>query len=216
MKPRLFDFYCGQGGATAGYKRVGFEVWGCDIEPQPNYAGDRFILSDARALLADAAFMDTFDAFHASPPCQKFSPLGDDDNPDLLTPTLAVLKERSEPWVVENVPRAPFGNAYTTLLCGSAFGLRVRRHRLFASNVMFVVPQCNHLDQGQPLGVYGQLTNPIHSERPQRGVKAQGLAEASAAMGIDWMDAHGIVEAIPPAFTELLGSQLIAHLAVPA
>jgi DNA (cytosine-5)-methyltransferase 1 len=32
------------------------------------------------------------------------------------------------------------------------------------------------------------------------------------AMGIDWMEPTELAEAIPPAFTELIGTQLMAHL----
>jgi hypothetical protein len=39
------------------------------------------------------------------------------------------------------------------------------------------------------------------------------VAEWQAAMGIDWTeDRKAIAEAIPPAYTEHLGRQLIAHL----
>jgi DNA (cytosine-5)-methyltransferase 1 len=31
-------------------------------------------------------------------------------------------------------------------------------------------------------------------------------------MGIDWMDRRHLVQAIPPAYTEFIGRQLIEHL----
>lgn len=31
-------------------------------------------------------------------------------------------------------------------------------------------------------------------------------------MGMDWADWHGTKEAIPPAYTEFIGEQLIRHL----
>jgi hypothetical protein len=40
--------------------------------------------------------------------------------------------------------------------------------------------------------------------------------EAAAAMGIDWMTRGELSEAIPPAYTQLIGYQLLAHLAVAA
>ena len=40
------------------------------------------------------------------------------------------------------------------------------------------------------------------------------LAAARAAMGIDWMTKGEINESIPPAYTELVGKQLLSHLAV--
>jgi DNA (cytosine-5)-methyltransferase 1 len=41
------------------------------------------------------------------------------------------------------------------------------------------------------------------------------LADASDAMGIDWMDRHGLAQAIPPAYTEFIGQQLMAHITSP-
>ena len=40
------------------------------------------------------------------------------------------------------------------------------------------------------------------------------LAAARAAMGIDWMTKGEIDESLPPAYTELVGKQLLSHLAV--
>lgn len=31
-------------------------------------------------------------------------------------------------------------------------------------------------------------------------------------MGIDWMDQDGLSQAIPPAYTQFIGEQLMAHL----
>ena len=60
-----------------GYSRAGFYVVGVDIKPQPRYAGDEFIQADITA--EDFEWdMDiwSFDAIHASPPCQVYSRLG--------------------------------------------------------------------------------------------------------------------------------------------
>ena len=38
------------------------------------------------------------------------------------------------------------------------------------------------------------------------------LEEVQEAMGMDWADWHGTKEAIPPAYTEFIGEQLIRHL----
>ena len=65
MKPRLLDLFCGAGGATCGYQKAGFEVWGVDLIPQPNYFGERFQAIDAFAYMERYGW-DNFDAIHAS------------------------------------------------------------------------------------------------------------------------------------------------------
>ena len=42
------------------------------------------------------------------------------------------------------------------------------------------------------------------------------LAVQQEAMGIDWTTLRELSEAIPPAYTEFLGGQMIAHLEVVA
>ena len=61
------------------------------------------------------------------------------------------LLGESTPWVVENVPTATMP---VTVIPAAVFGLKVRRHRKFASNVLIPSP-CNHKKQGRPVGVYG-------------------------------------------------------------
>jgi DNA (cytosine-5)-methyltransferase 1 len=106
MAPRLLDLYCKAGGAGKGYGDAGFDVVGVDIQPQPNYPF-AFVQADAietlRILLTGGFITDNagrrwclsdFDAFHASPPCQKNSVMTKglwkdrlDAHPDLIAPS---------------------------------------------------------------------------------------------------------------------------------
>ena len=210
---RLLDLFCGGGGAAMGYHRAGFdEIVGVDISDHPNYPF-RFVQGDALEYLA--AHGGEFDAIHASPPCQAFVVMAakDGSHVDLLTPTLAALQLVSVPWVVENVMTAPM--PVTVMLCGSSFGLRVRRHRKFASNVFIPGLPCRHDIQGRPLGVYGFTDKGTGGRRiNQWGTqRATSLKEASTAMGgISWMGYREMSEAIPPAYTEHIGHYLLQNL----
>jgi DNA (cytosine-5)-methyltransferase 1 len=182
-------------------------VVGVDINPQPHYPFE-FHQGDAMTWP-----LDGFDAIHASPPCQLFSRAGKlrdaqggkASSVDLLTPTLERFTELDVPWVVENVPGAPLEGV---TLCGSSFGLKVRRHRVFASNVLLSAPACRHKEQGRPVGVYHVMGDDI----PQGGRTARTLAEGQEAMGIDWMPWRFLKEAIPPAYTEHVGYWLMVAL----
>lgn len=199
-----------------GYRHAGFDVTGIDHRPQPRYPG-RFIQADALEYLARHGH--EFDAIHASPPCQAFTHLrafgkhAGLNAPDLVEPTRAALIATGRPWVIENVAGSPLNT--TIVLCGSTFGLLVRRHRLFESNVMLWGVPCKHHEQPRVVGVYG--------EHPQRSLvsryganvmRAATLAEGQEAMGIDWMLWPELTQAIPPVYTEWVGAQLMAHLAL--
>jgi DNA (cytosine-5)-methyltransferase 1 len=199
---RILDAFCGAGGAAAGYHRAfpDAEIVGVDIADQPRYP---FTLVQADAMTFD---LGGFDLIHASPPCQDHSTLKTMHSGHgtgwMLAATLARLRSQRTPWVVENVPGSgPAMDGQWTMLCGSSFGLKVRRHRLFASSELILGLPCCHTEQGQPWGVYGtggggQMT---------RGYKATP-AEAKVAMGIDWMNRAELSQAIPPAFTEWIGT----------
>lgn len=198
---RLLDLFAGAGGCSVGYERAGFDVLGIDIEDHPDYPG-AFLRADAMDVLADRAFLDRFDIVHASPPCQRYSKASRhewrEDRPDLVGPVRAALEAWGGPYVIENVPGAPLRSDF--LLCGSMFGLGVRRHRLFETNVpVFALhPPCDH------------------SRRVVRVFGKPMIADArriwSEAMGIDWMRVEDLAQAIPPAYTEWLGGLLLSEL----
>jgi DNA (cytosine-5)-methyltransferase 1 len=220
VRPMLLDLFCGAGGCSVGYQRAGFDVVGVDIEPQPNYPFE-FHQHDALPFLRGVAAMRTIafegrvDAIHASPPCQAHSTLKarwkDHDHPDLVAATRELLMAAGLPYVIENVEGAPLHEPVT--ICGSSLGLNVRRHRLFETNWGLMVPPCAHGWQTKRFDVYEHgkwrkaATVPVYGHG---GGKAN--AHGPEAMGIDWMTRAELVQAIPPAYTELIGHQLMQHL----
>ena len=206
---KLLDLYCKQGGASVGYARAGFEVTGVDIKKQKRYPY-KFIQADALEILQDKEFLSQFDVLAGSPPCQTHSATkhlrnaqGKSTNKvDLIPQTREAFIASGKTYIIENVPGAPLIDPI--LICGSYFGLKVRRHRLFESNAKLVGTVCNHKTQGKPVGVYGSMRDEI----PNGGHTAKSIEEAREAMGIDWMLWGDLVEAIPPAYTEFIGKQL--------
>jgi DNA (cytosine-5)-methyltransferase 1 len=222
-RPRLLDLFCGAGGAGMGYHRAGFDVTGVDINPQPNYPFE-FHQADAIEVLEDMAAMTDdrrFHAIHTSPPCQAYSvtaSLHDVDYPELITPVRALLAEIGLPSVIENVQGAPLVNAIR--LCGSSFGLGVRRHRLFEITPMLAgVPPCSHHTQPEPVdvtGTGGPRRNTTRAPGGGNSRKPENLEHARAVMGIDWMTRPELSESIPPAYTEWIGRQLVEYLELAA
>jgi DNA (cytosine-5)-methyltransferase 1 len=192
-----------------GYHRAGFDVVGVDIKPQPNYPFE-FIQADALDYLRGGA--DGFDAIHASPPCPRYSLVSGfhgvkNDHPDLVEPSRALLEQSGMPYVIENVVGAPLRR--DLVLCGEMFGLRVHRHRVFEMGAWFMLapPHSRHL-------LRGAATNCETGEGVARWITGHyaNHADASDAMGIDWMTRDELAQAIPPAYTEFIGTQLLAHL----
>lgn len=219
MKPRLLDLFCCEGGAATGYAAAGFEVVGIDLDPQPRYPF-QFIQGDALVAFEMPAWIDTFDVIHASPPCQGYSTITPDQSRhERLIPVVRdLLRKTGLPYVIENVEGARLELDHPIKLCGSAFGLAVRRHRYFESNVALLGAPCSHVQQGRPIGVYGDHPqDDIDYRRPdgtRRGQKALTLEHAREAMGMPWASWRGCAEAVPPAFTEYIGAQLLAHVSV--
>jgi DNA (cytosine-5)-methyltransferase 1 len=220
-RPRIVDLFCGAGGAAMGYHRAGFEVVGVDINPQPRYPFE-FHRADAMTFP-----LDGFDAIHASPPCQDHSPLrsvaGEHGTGWMLDATRSRLRATGGPYVIENVEAARMPGSL--VLCGTEFGLTagdrwLRRHRRFESNVFLLgAGGCQCSRPTSPTGVYGDLSlndRPVrHSKRGDVMLRA-GVATARTLLGCPWMNAAELSQAVPPAYTQFIGEQLLAHLAVTA
>lgn len=202
-RPRLLDLFCCQGGASAGYVAAGFDVVGVDLDPQPHYPYD-FVQADALDYLA--AHGSEFDAFHASPPCQDHSVSRSINGSDhgtgwLLDATIDAFRQLGRPWAVENVGGADMPGA--AVLCGASFGFRQCRHRKFLSSEFLMTPPCAR-----------SLIRHVPAREREIFGHHGNTERIRAEWSVPWMTRDGISQAIPPAFTEHVGEQLLA--AVPA
>lgn len=222
-----------------GYHRAGFDVVGVDHKPQPRYP---FEFHQADALEYVVGHGQEFDAIHASPPCQRYSSMSrvgqarrrtarqgrlvTAEHPALIEPTRHRLRASRVPYVIENVEGAPL--VEPRRLCGSLFDLAVRRHRLFECSFALEVPRCFHPRLTDGIAVYGQHPEPggvrvrrsiaVYGKRPGDRlpggvIRARSLEDGQRAMGISWMEWRELTQAIPPAYTELIGKQLIRAVA---
>lgn len=224
---RLLDLFCGAGGAAVGYHRAGFtEIVGVDHWPQPRYPFE-FVQADALDALERMCrvgwyiesartdriwFCNDFDAIHVSPPCQRYT-VGrkihnsGDRHPDLVDQCRELLERAGKPWVMENVMGSPLRTH--AVLCGLMFGLKVFRHRLFEASFLLFVPEHPKHPAGDNTGAsdgYSTGANGFVCVAGNNFVRTAG----AEAMGIDWMKTRKeLAQAIPPAYTEFIGRQLI-------
>jgi DNA (cytosine-5)-methyltransferase 1 len=218
-KPLLLDAFCKAGGSSMGYYRAGFEVVGVDIEPQKSYPFE-FHQSDAIEFVLK--YGKKFDVIAASPPCQVYSvtsPLSSGNHPDLVDSTRNAMIKSGKSYIIENVPGAPLINPI--MLCGTMFGLKVIRHRLFeCSPVVWWPPsQCMHIGRSSSCIKTDVKTKEFDTKRPLPGFK-HGYKyitvvgndyifnDGKIAMDIDWMTQKELSQAIPPAYTEWLGKEM--------
>ncbi len=208
MNPKLLDLFCGAGGCSAGYAAAGFEVTGVDIHPQPRYPFE-FHQADAMTFP-----LDGFDVIHASPPCQRFTRMNakhfdKTQYPDMVEAVRDRLTGR--PSVIENVMGSPLLRG-SIVLCGLMFGLRLYRHRVFeSSETLFGIPP-HPKHRGGIVSVCGKGTRRYTRKANDKGGRINGpvnVADAQDAMGIDWMTLLELSQAIPPAYTEWIGRQLM-------
>ncbi len=209
MKPKLLDLFCGAGGASMGYHRAGFEVEGVDIKPQPHYPF-KFYQADALEFP-----LKEYDAYHASPPCQKFSKAVNvrvdhktrrDIHLDLVGDTRDYLLAAAKPFVIENVPGSPLRDYIK--LHGTMFGLKTNKERWFELHgfEILLLPARYTSTKGKVKS--GEFVGIMqHSKYPNERYRKDELA---AGYAIDWgLTRYELRQAIPPAYTEYIGKYLM-------
>lgn len=214
---RLLDLFCGAGGAAMGYSLAGFdEIVGVDNRPQPRYPFE-FIQADALEYVAEHG--GEFDVIHASPPCQFASQAVSKKNRTWRLNMIPTVREAlvglGLPYVIESVPTAKDHLREPIQLCGSSFGLLVRRHRLFESNQWLWGRQCSHKEYPPRFQPAWNRKNLLRVLSVSGGYQ-QGEAsreDYKAAMGITWdITLAELSEAIPPSYTEYIGKELLKML----
>lgn len=224
-RPLMFDGCSGAGGAAMGYWQAGFEVVCMDIEPQPSNPF-QFIQGDILDLDPEELGW-TFDAAHWSPPCQGYArtrhrnPESAARYPRLIGDCRRISRAAALPYVIENVEDARPFMEEPVMLCGSSFGLRVRRHRLFESDQLLEAPDCEHawqddlpcyrvyVGKSRTNGLGYKHTGVMPVFGGNQLVGGGSFRNGSIAMGIHWMKQPELNESIPPAYTLHLGRQLI-------
>jgi DNA (cytosine-5)-methyltransferase 1 len=180
------------------------------------------------------------DLITASPPCKTHTDMAhfaSSGHVDLVPLVREALAATGLPSIIENVPGCPLVNPVQ--LCGSnaRFDLGVQRERLFEAGggITLVGAECDHqrqaerapllpgyTERGWPIRRYHRL----NGDQPYRIVMSpvigvygggQGLGPGETklwarAMGIDWMSRRAMAEAIPPAYTEYLGRQVLEQI----
>lgn len=219
-RPKVLFLCSGAGGGDMGLHMAGFDVTGVDIEDHPSYP---FELIVADALTVD---LKGYDAYAASPPCQGYSRMRHRQDaskwPLLISPIRDRLLKTGKPFFIENVEDATWDMKDPIRLCGSSFGLRIRRHRLIEANFpIFDPPSCDHAwqDLHKPYRLYvgKDRTNGLGYRESgiqqvfggNHNIGGRSLFYKSVAMGIDWMSEEEINEAIPPAYTRFVGRHLM-------
>jgi DNA (cytosine-5)-methyltransferase 1 len=207
-----------------GYHRAGFSIVGVDHDAgfKRHYP---FTFQQYDALEYLGLYGARFDVVTGSPPCQAHSTATHGPRRvhhlDFIAATRLLMAESERPYVIENVPRAPLRDPI--MLCGSEFSLtanqdglllQLRRHRLFESNVALQgAGGCQHLPGVRTGGVYGHGGNRTKTSRRHGGEFYPRGSTRAALLGIDWpMTLAELNQAVPPAYTEHIGRQLMQVL----
>ena len=120
-----------------------------------------------------------------------------------------MLEALGRPFCIENVPGAPLRRDLR--LTGQMFGLRVLRERWFEIGGFFALaagivrPKPGCVARGEVITVAGHLWQKTANRKAS-------VAEARAAMGIDWMTARELAQAVPPAYAEFIGRAALKYI----
>lgn len=240
-RPRALDLFGGEGLTALGYARAGFHV--TTVENDPERIANHVRHPHVTVVEGDATTypLDGYHVVTASPPCTDHSEQAGvaelvrgatAGTGWMLDHTLRRVREWAADtgglYVVENVEGAKAAMDSPLVLCGTMFdlgdgGWHLERHRMFASNAPLMAPG-PHLCRtpairGRIIGVYGELAVNDRAcggrRRPGGDVRA-GVERARRLMGAPWASPRGLSLGVPPAYTEFIGEQLLAALAVSA
>lgn len=239
-QPKLLNIFSGAV-CSEGYKRAGFHVTDVDIKLQPRHSGDVFIQADALEYVAQYGWMfDAIHASPPCQFASQITP-DKSKHANLIPQTRYLLESIGVPYVIENVAGARKHLRNPIMLCGTYFGLKVYRHRFFESNVFLLAPQHDPHRDNTPRAGHGlsskgyiSITSggnpidvPIHAGAKRRsgvyGISDKGFVSISGhftgaeycrwAMGVDrYVTNYELSQAIPPAYTEFIGRQLMAYV----
>jgi hypothetical protein len=180
VKPVAIDLFCGKGGWTNGLLEAGFEVYGFDIETQPDYKGI-FVQCDILALTADDLLRYGASFATCSSPCEQFSvhgmkhfhpsPKYPDMGIKLFNHSRALLEELDIPYVMENVGPARNFVGPSTTHCGPFY--------LWGTGVPAVFPpECyrvtKSLEVGSSQAIKGMNAEDRKAYRKQFPILQQG------------------------------------------
>lgn len=206
---KALDLFCCGGGASVGLYQAGFDVVGIDIEPQKNYL---YVFHQSDALSLPVSYLQMFDFIWASPPCQKYTPSAKQWRkegkvyPDLIQATRELLKLAGRPYCIENVEDAPLINP--VMLCGTMFGLKTYRHRIFETNFKVVQPaHQKHAHKNAKMG-----RPPKENEYLQIVGHFSGVPMAREIMGLPHLNQYELAQAVPPAYSRYIAEQFLKHI----
>ncbi|WP_442906815.1 SAM-dependent methyltransferase [Kitasatospora sp. NBC_01246] len=207
----VLDTYGCQGGAGMGYHLAGYRVLSLDNAPQPRNPL-AFVQADAVSFITEYGHL--FALLHASPPCQRYTrcqKIRGREHPDLIAPTRTAMQSTGQPWVIENVEEAAPELQDPVMLCGAAFRLRTYRHRLFETGGGLTITPPQHPVHAAPLAKMGRPVADGEFMHVVGNFSNVPLARSETVMGMPWATRDGLREAIPPAYTELIGHQAAAR-----